>query len=126
MTPEQLELKQLLDANPIAWVSLTADQQSLLRETLRPDGPFTSEQQELLRNHWLPVSEDQVAQMRALLSGPMNIAPITDINGELWLSADLLTDCMESTDNYYAIASILVFLPITLKPSTDFPSPEEL
>jgi hypothetical protein len=50
MTPDQLELKAILDASPIAWVNFNADQRSLLRETLRPDGPFTEAQRELLRD----------------------------------------------------------------------------
>lgn len=124
MTPEQLELKQLLDAEPIAWVSLTADQRSLLRETLRPDGPFTAEQIELLRDRWLPVTEDQLAQMRSLLPQRVGVAPIADIDGGLWLSADLLTDCMELTDTYHAIAEVLAVLPITLLSRDRFPQPE--
>ncbi|MBE9157897.1 hypothetical protein IQ265_13835 [Nodosilinea sp. LEGE 06152] len=125
MTPEQLELKQLLDANPIAWVNLTAPQRSLLRDTLRPDGEFTPEQRELLRDRWLPVTESQIAQMRSLLPRWVGVAPIADIDGGLWLSADLLTDCMEGTDTYHAIAPMLAMLPITLLDSDRFPQPDE-
>lgn len=124
MTPEQLELKQLLDANPVAWVNLTPGQRSLLRETLRPDGEFTPEQRELLRDRWLPITENQLAQARSLLPELVGINAIADTGGGLWLSADLLTDCMEGTDTYNAIALILAVLPITLLDGDRFPQPE--
>lgn len=125
MTPEQLELKTLLDAQPIAWVNFAPDQRSLLRETLRPDGPFTEAQRELLRDRWLPVTETQLAEARSLLPQRTGIHAIADIDGDLWLSADLLTDCMEPSDTYAAIAPILAVLPITLLDGDRFPQPQE-
>lgn len=121
MNSAQLELKSLLDTSPIAWMNCTPGQRSLLRETLRPDGPFTPEQQELLRDRWLPVTENQIAQMRSLLPTHTDVNPIADIDGELWLSADLLTDCMDGADTYNAIAPILATLPITLVSRDRFP-----
>ena len=35
MTPQQLELKELLDSQPTAWADLNAEQRDLLRATLR-------------------------------------------------------------------------------------------
>ena len=124
MTPEQLQLKQLLDANPIAWFDLTPSQQTLLRDTLRPDGPFTMQQRDLLRDRWLLVTPEQLALAQALLPEGIAIAAIADLLGYLWLRADLLTDCMMENDTYHAIAGILAILPITLKDSGDFPALE--
>jgi hypothetical protein len=86
------------------------------------------------------VSENQLAQMRSrsvpegeslllvgvdvqALAGPPH-GGIADINGGLWLSADLLTDCMEGKDTYNAIAPILATLPITLLLPKRFPTPD--
>lgn len=124
MTPEQLTLKALLDTNPISWVNFTSTQRDLLRETLRPDGPFTDAQRELLRDRWLPVTETQLAKARSLLPERVSIHAIADIDGDLWLSADLLTDCMEPTDTYSAIAPILATLPITLLDGDRWPAPD--
>lgn len=124
MTPHQLSLKTLLDAAPLAWVQLTPEQRALLRETLRPSGEFTPEQRELLANRYLPITPEQLAQAQALLLPSRTQGSArADADGALWLPADLLTDCMEVTDTYHAIAPILAQLPITLKSTDEFPAP---
>jgi len=123
MTPDQLALKNLLDT-PLSWVQLTPAQRSLLRETLRPSGEFTPEQRDLLQDRYLPITPEQLAQAQALLlPSRTQVSARADADGALWLPADLLTDCMEPTDTYHAIAGILATLPITLKSANDFPAP---
>ena len=124
MNAEQLELKELLDTQPLAWVDFTAEQRDLLRATLRPTGPFTDAQRDLLENRWLPITPEQLAQAQALLPPNIGIAPRADVDGGLWVGAYLLTDCVEGTDTYHAIAPILTTLPITLVPPDRFPQPE--
>ena len=124
MTPQQLELKELLDSQPTAWADLNADQQQLLSATLRPTGGFTDEQRELLRDRWLPITPEQLAQAQALLPSNIGIAPRADVDDGLWMGAYLLTDCVEGTDTYHAIAPILTTLPITLVPPDRFPQTE--
>ena len=124
MTPEQLALKSLLDTAPLPWVQLTPGQRILLRETLRPSGEFTPEQRALLQDRYLPISPTQLDQAQALLLPSLTqVSARADADGALWLPADLLTDCMEPTDTYHAIAGILATLPITLKSANDFPDP---
>jgi hypothetical protein len=53
-----------------------------------------------------------------------NYCAIADIDGGLWLSADLLTYCMEEGDTYHAIAVLLATLPITLLRGDRFPLTE--
>ena len=126
MTPDQLALKNLLDT-PLSWVQLTPAQRSLLRETLRPSGEFTPEQRDLLQDRYLPITPEQLAQAQALLlPSRTQVSARADTGGALWLPADLLTDCMEPTDNYHAIAPLLAQLPITLKPADEFPPPPTL
>ena len=124
MTPQQLELKELLDSQPTAWAEFTKEQRDLLSEILRPDGPFTDEQRELLRDRWLPTTSEQLAQARDLLPPKVGVARKVHVDGGLWLSAYLLTDCIQPTDTYHAIAPILTTLPITLVPPDRFPQPE--
>lgn len=123
MTPEQLELKELLDSAPAAWVDLTPEQQALLSQTLRPDGEFTAEQRELLKDRWLLVTETKLAEMISDLSPGIGLHAVADLEQNLWLSADLLTDCLRPTDTYYEIGADLIYLPITLKSASDFPQP---
>jgi hypothetical protein len=121
MTPEQLELKVILDTNPVAWNNLTPDQKLLLRNTLRPEEDFTNDQRELLLNRWLPISIEQLGTIESLLPSQVRVQAIADVDDDLWIGADLLTDCMQEGDTYHAIASILATLPITLKSPEDFP-----
>jgi hypothetical protein len=125
MTPDQVDLKQLLDAAALSWVNLTSEQRSLLRETLRPVGEFTPEQKDLLRDRYLPIAPEQLAQAQALLlPNRIQVSAIADHDGQLWLPAYYLTDCMEERDNYHAIADLLAQIPITLLPPEHFPTPE--
>ena len=124
LSTDQLALKALLDTQPLAWVDFTAEQRDLLRATLRPTGPFTDAQRELLENRWLPITSEQLAQAQALLPPNIGIAPRADVDGGLWVGAYLLTDCVEGTDTYHAIAPILAHLPITLVPPDQFPQSE--
>ena len=126
LTPEQTALLNLLAPGDYAWADLNAEQRDILRATLRPTGPFTDAQRELLRDRWLPITPEQLAQAQALLPPNIGIAPRADVDGGLWVGAYLLTDCVEGTDTYHAIAPILATLPITLVPPDRFPQPDSV
>ena len=125
MTPQQLELKELLDSQPTAWADLNADQQQLLSATLRPAGSFTAEQRELLADWYLIIIPQQLATANAVLAPlGMGIGSRQTSDGRTVTNAHLLTDCLRQGDNYTAIAPILTTLPITLVPPDQFPQPE--
>jgi len=125
MTPEQTALLNLLAPGDYAWADLNADQHQLLSSALRPTGPFTAEQRELLADWYLILTSEQLATANDTLAPlGLGIGSRKTTDGRVVTNADLLTDCLRQGDNYTAIAPILATLPITLVPPDQFPQPE--
>ena len=125
LSTDQLALLNLLAPGDYAWADLDAAQQQLLSATLRPTGPFTDEQRSLLADWYLLITPEQVSTANATLD-PLGqgVGSRQTSDGRTVTKADLLTDCVQPTDNYHAIAPILTTLPITLVPPDQFPQPE--
>ena len=122
LTPEQTTLLELLANGDYAWADLDTDQQQLLSATLRPTGPFTEEQRELLADWYLILTPQQLATANAVLAPlGLGIGSRQTTDGRVVTNADLLTDCVQPTDNYYEIRSILATLPITKLETYAFP-----
>jgi len=123
MNPQQFyaELKE----NPQPYAALSPEARALMREQLRPNGPFTEQQRAWLGDFYLLVLPEQLAAMRAVLL-PQNrdLSPREAVAGQLVLGAHLLTDCMEPTDTWHSIASTLAQLPIVFAP--EFPPQEAI
>ena len=127
LTPDQTALLNLLAPGDYAWADLNADQQQLLSATLRPTGPFTDEQRELLAEWYLVITPEQLATANDTLAPlGLGIGSRQTTDGRVVTNADLLTDCLRQGDNYTAIAPILATLPITLVPPDQFPQPESV
>ena len=125
ISTDQLALLNLLAPGNYAWADLDAAQQQLLSATLRPTGPFTEEQRELLAEWYLLITPEQLATANdTLASLGLGIGSRQTTDGRVVTNAHLLTDCLRQGDNYTAIAPILAHLPITLVPPDQFPQPE--
>ena len=122
LTSEQLALLQKIELGSYSFSSLSTEEQSLLSSILRPNGPFTSLQRDLLHDWYLPVTSGQLAAANAALPKGIAISGRADSEGVLWVNADLLTDCAQPGDTYNAIGGLLIALPLTKKPDSDFPS----
>jgi hypothetical protein len=123
MTPDQLHA--YLAANPQPYASIPAEQRNLLRAQLRPDGPFTEQQQAWLADFYLLVGEKQLADMRAALPPGLDLPTRLTNKGALTLNANLLTDCMSEGDTWHAIAADLATLTMIYLEPEAFPQYEE-
>lgn len=60
---------------------------------------------------WLGCTQDDVDAINALLPANTRVAPLIDIEGTLFLGADLLTDCEEGQTYGNAESLIKTLLP---------------
>lgn len=107
-------IKNKLDTFPTAWSELSDNEKVLMSETLRPFNGFSEEQYSLLKNRYLPVNENLINEINNTLPSTIKVPAKKDKEGNLWVTASLLTDCMRQGDTYFLIASIISNLPITL------------
>ena len=125
LSTEQQALLELLAPGDYAWADLDAAQQQLLSATLRPAGSFTAEQRELLADWYLIITPEQVATANdTLASIGLGIGSRQATDGRTVTNADLLTDCIQAQDTYYAITHILTTLPLIRLNPNAFPTPE--
>lgn len=125
MTPEQIELLQELSAplveNPLPWTDLSAEQQAVFR-LLLPDPVFTDDQREWINLWWLPVTPQQIADIKTLIPSGNEYPGREDVNGDLFLSCDLLSDALDG-GRLAELLPILETLPLTYKLPEDWPTP---
>lgn len=102
MTPEEQQLVEsvgdAIRTNPRPWNDLTSTEQAVLQAALMPgvDG-FTDEQRAYLGRWWLQCTQADVDAVNALIPPPENtvITARTGLDGNLYLSADLLSDALQ-------------------------------
>lgn len=126
LSTEQQSLFNLLAPGAYAFSELDGEQQQLLAATLRPIGPFSTEQQALLTNWYLLITPDQLAAANATLA-PLKrgISGRTTIDDRTTTNADLLTDCIRPGDTYHAIAPLLATLKLIKLNADQFPIPDQ-
>lgn len=90
-----------------------------LRARLRE--AFDEEQRDWLGRWWLRVTPAQVTAANNLLPPNVRITPRVGLDGLLYVSADLLTDCQPG-ETYEAIAAPLKLRLLVRKADTDWPA----
>lgn len=83
-----------LEANPRAWSELSANEQTVLR-AIMPQPSFTPLQRAWMATWWMACTAEQVAELNATTDG-MRIEPREDVNGNLFVGADLLSDALDN------------------------------
>ena len=107
------ELQSALKTNPgYSWANLSEEYKNLMSDQIRPEGGFTSEQIEFLRDFYLIVSAQQLETMRQHLPSTQGLSTKETTEGELCLSAMLLTDSQRPGDNWHVIGDALAELEI--------------
>lgn len=93
MTLQELS-DQVASANT-TWNGLSAALRSEFADKLRPSlrEAFDQPQRDWLRKWWLRVTAAQVTGANALLPPRVRVSARTGLDGLLYVSADLLTDC---------------------------------
>ncbi|HWL51757.1 MAG TPA: hypothetical protein VNQ90_04940 [Chthoniobacteraceae bacterium] len=130
MTPEEIDLLRGLSAplveNPLPWSGLSDEQQSAFR-LLMPDADtgFTEEQRTWISLWWLPVSRKEVDDLNALCPENTVIASRQDLDGDLFISVDLLSDALDG-GRLAALLPILHSLPLSYQLPEAWPQPEPL
>jgi hypothetical protein len=128
MTPEQqqalIEASAPLVENPTPWRDLPSELKDLFL-LLMPEPTFSAAQSYWIRFWWLPVDEQIVDALNALAPPNNVLMGRADVNGDLWLSCDLLTDSI-GNGRLFAMFDILETLPITYKAEEDWPVPEQV
>ena len=116
------ELLAMLEGRTIA--SLTDTERQYLRSRVVPAASFSEEQRNLLKDWWLLLPDDRVAEFES-----MNIKPnikaswVTDLAGNKLLPADLMTD-YDDGDTWGHLRPILQSLTLKKVDSSGFPVPE--
>ncbi len=126
MTPEQIDLLRDLSAplveNPLPWSALSPEQQNAFR-LLMPDPTFTDDQRECVNLWWLPVTPEQVQELKPLCPAGSEYPGREDIEENLFLSSDLLSDALDGR-RLAALLPILQTLPLTYKLPEEWPVPD--
>ncbi len=91
---EMVEISAPMVGNPLPWVSLNEDQQRVFRY-LMPDPCFDEVQAHFLSLWWLPVTEQQLADLNALMPPNNVISARVSLAGTLYVGADLLSDALD-------------------------------
>lgn len=118
------ELSDAVAAANTSWNGLPAELRQEILDKLRPrlregfDGP----QRNWLRKFWLRVTAAQVTGANNLLPPSVRITPRTGLDGLLYVSADLLTDCQPG-ETYEVIATQLKLRPLVRKEDNEWPEP---
>ncbi len=126
MTPETIDLLRNLSAplleSPLPWESLSPEQQNAFR-LLMPDPTFTNDQREYINLWWLPVTPEQVQEIKLLCPTGSVYPGREDLEGNLFVCSDLLSDALDGR-RLAALLPILQMLPLTYKLPEEWPVPE--
>ena len=111
MIPQQLH--NYLKTNPgYSWATLLTEHRELMSSLVRPTGSFSQDQIEFLKDFYLIVSVQQLETMRQRLPSTQGLSTKKTTDGELCLSAMLLTDSQRPGDNWHVIGDALAELEI--------------
>lgn len=100
------ELGDLLRAAPMAWRDIPDAQRAIAEAALLPSGAFNEQQREWLAHWRLACAAADVDAINAVLPEGVRVAA-TEIEGALYLGADLLTDSLTPGGTYYPATAIL-------------------
>ena len=124
MIPQQLH--NYLKTNPgYSWATLSTEHRELMSSLVRPTGSFSQDQIEFLKDFYLIVSVQQLETMRQRLPSTQGLSTKKTTDGELCLSAMLLTDSQRPGDTWHAIAEPLAQLKIRYILPEEFPAVAE-
>lgn len=128
MTQQQLDDLIVLSAplldNPLPWNQLTPDQQSAFKILMpQPKEGFTEDQRYWINKWWLPITEQQIENINDLVPANTKFVGREDINGDLFLNVDLLSDSLNN-GRLSSILFILETLPLTYKLEEEWPEIE--
>lgn len=111
------QIAAFLQATPSSYDSLTASQKTDLRDTLAAKlTGFDGEQRAWFRDWWFQCTQANVDAMNAALPASTRVSAVAYDN-KLWLNVDLVTDCMNAGDTYFACRSVLRTLVMTNVPN---------
>jgi hypothetical protein len=108
--------------NPTAWRDLGDEARGLFM-LLFPRPSFTEEQRFWLSRWWLPVDDETIAALNEAAPRNTSIHASTDLAGDRFVSADLLSDAIDGR-RLSALLPILETLPLHYRPPEAWPQPE--
>lgn len=124
MTPEEISAitaaGDLLRANPMPWEDLPQEASAVLAAALMPAPSFTLEQRGYLNLWWLPVSQEGLSALNALCPPDTILTARAQVDGSLYLNADLLSDALEG-GRLAALLPILKTMTLTYFLPEDWP-----
>jgi hypothetical protein len=112
---------QALEADPRPWSGLTEMERGILR-ALMPSPSFTAAQRSYLSQWWLACNEDDVDAINTALTN-RRVFPRADIDGALFVGADLLSDALDDGP-LSSCMSIIGELTLYRKLAADWPTPQ--
>lgn len=113
-----------LRSNARSWNNLAGHERTTLYDDLMPSPSFNTSQRTCFSNWWLPVTSNQINEINQLCPPFNKVSGRSDINGNLFIGADLLSDSVNN-GRLRNILSILGNLAITHKEIEDWPSPDQ-
>lgn len=100
-----------------SWDTLTAAQRTDVRDTLGPKiAGFDGQQRAWFRDWWFACTQANVDAMNALLPPNVRVEAVSYLS-VLYLNIDLITDCIQAGDTYFAARSVLRTLVCTNVPN---------
>lgn len=102
------DLGDLLRASPMAWRDIPAEQRTVAEAALLPPAGqgFDAQQRDWLAHWWLACTQADVEAVNAVLPVGVRVSPL-EVDGALYLGADLLTDALTADGTYHAALSVL-------------------
>lgn len=111
---------EALVTTPRPWVDLDVEEKGEFQVKM-PKRSFTDDERAYMHKWWLAVTYKQVEELNALATD-RHIAPRADVNGDLFICADILSDALDN-GRLKDCMEILSSLTIVRKQDADWPKP---
>lgn len=122
---EMVELSAPLVDDPVSWSDLSLEQENAFRMLLPQEGfGFNPVQCHFIRLWWLPVNEVTLDEINQKCPSNFIIPGIKDINDQIWISADLLSDAIDDGP-LKSTWDIISNIPMNYKPDQFWITEEE-
>ncbi len=106
------DLGDFMRASPMAFRDIPSPLRAVAVAALLPADGFTEQQRAWLARWWLACTSNDVDAINAALPLSVRVSPI-EIDGLLYLGADLLTDALDAAGTYHAALPVIETLVCT-------------
>jgi hypothetical protein len=117
------QMGDILRETPASFAQLPQEWRDYLTVAMRGNPSFSEEQLHWFRIWWLPVTQEQIAELNELCPENMRITGRLALDGKLYIGAYLLTDAVDG-GQLAPLRPILENLILTWRDAEDWPESE--